>query len=163
MYKTIVGLLFMLLIASPLAAEENQVERFGDWGKQCEQANDGKEICYLFQIASSKEDGKVVLRVRIGYKPGDDVPLIVVTVPLGTLLPAGTALMMEGVEPLKMPYLTCATEGCITAGTPLPAEMIEAMKEGEQATVRVATLGKQVVPLPISLKGFSKGLAAIKP
>ena len=40
--------------------------------------------------------------------------------------------------------------------------MVEAMKKGEQAVVRVAAPNKQVVGLPLSLNGFTKALASVK-
>lgn len=159
----IVGVLFCLVSAS-VAAEEYQREAIGDWGVQCEKpADEGKhETCYLFQNVTNKENNQGLLRVRIGFKPDDSKqPMIVVTVPLGTLLPAGAALMAEGAEPVKMVFFTCAAEGCVTLATPMPADMVGAMKKGEQASVRVATVGRQVVGLPVSLKGFTKGLDAL--
>jgi invasion protein IalB len=162
--KSVSGLLLSLLLATSAVAEENnKVEQFGDWGKQCQQNVDGKEVCFIFQKATNKDDGKVVLMVRIAYKPGDSTPSIVATVPLGVLLTTGAALMLDGAEPLQMPFLSCVADGCTTLGTPLPEDMVAAMRNGDKASVRVATFSKQVIALPVSLKGFSKGLDAIKP
>jgi invasion protein IalB len=36
------------------------------------------------------------------------------------------------------------------------------MKKGENAVIRVAAPNKQVVGLPLSLKGFSKALGSLK-
>jgi invasion protein IalB len=163
MRKFVSGVLLTLLLAAPVVAEESKLEQFGDWGKKCEQDSEGREVCFIFQNATDKESGKAVLTVRIGYKPGDDRLMILATVPLGTLLPPGTVLVLEGAEPVKMPFLTCAPNGCTTVGTPLPDEMVAAMKKGDKATMRVATFSKQVVALPVSLKGFTQGLEAIKP
>jgi invasion protein IalB len=163
MRKSVSGLLLSLLLVTPSVAEENKVEQFGDWGKQCQSSAEGKEVCYIFQKTTNKDDGKIVLMVRLAYKPGENNPSIVATVPLGVLLPAGAALMLEGAEPVKMPFLTCAANGCTTLGTPLPDDLVAAMKKGDKASVRVATFNKQVVSLPMSLKGFTKGLEAIKP
>jgi invasion protein IalB len=163
MRKFLCGLLLSLLLAAPAVAEENKVEQFGDWGKQCQSSQEGKEVCFIFQNASSKEDGKTVSSIKIAYKPGEDTLLIVATLPLGVLLPPGAALVLEEQEPLNMPFLTCATDGCTTVGTTLPKDLVAAMKKGDMASVRVATFNKQVVGLPVSLKGFTKGLEAIKP
>jgi invasion protein IalB len=163
MRKSVSGLLLSLLLAAPAVAEENKVEQFGDWGKQCQPNMEGKEVCYIFQKAANKDDGKTLITARIAYKPGDNTPSIVATVPLGVLLPAGAALMLEGAEPVKMPFLTCGANGCTTVGTPLPDDIVEAMKKGDKASIRVATFNKQIIALPISLKGFTKGLDAIKP
>lgn len=151
-------------VAAPQAAlAEEPLKTFDDWGYKCDKSPDGKdELCYMFQNVTKKDGGELVLGARIAYRQGQPDPLIVVTAPLGSLLPPGAALMMEGVEPVKLTYFLCAAEGCTTVATPLPSAMVEAMKKGEQAVVRVAAPNKQVVGLPLSLKGFSKALASLK-
>ena len=116
----------------------------------------------MFQNVTKKEGGQLVLGARVAYRPEQSDPLLVVTVPLGTLLPPGAALVMEGVDPVKLPFFLCAAEGCTSVATPLPGGMIEAMKKGESAVIRVAAPNKQVVGLPLSLKGFTKALGKLK-
>lgn len=167
MYRIFPALLFTLaaaLLTSPLVlAEDAKVPTYGDWGYKCDKSPDGTdELCYVFQNVTKKDSGQLVLGTRIAYREGQPDPLIVVTVPLGSLLPPGAALVMEGIEPIKMTFFLCAAEGCTTVATPLTAQMVEAMKKGEQAVVRVAAPNKQVVGLPLSLSGFTKALAALK-
>jgi invasion protein IalB len=69
---------------------------------------------------------------------------------------------MDGVDPVKLPFFLCAAEGCTTVATPLPAAMITALKKGETASVRIAAPNKQVVGLPLSLKGFTKAMNTLK-
>lgn len=158
-------LLLAALTLSPmqaLAAEEDLV-RHGDWGYKCEKSPDGdQELCYIFQNVTKKDTGQLVLGARIAYRPEQPQPVLVVTVPLGSLLPPGAALTMDGVEPVKMDYFLCANEGCTTVATPLPAAMVEAMKKGTQAVIRVAAPNRQVVGLPLSLNGFTKALGSMK-
>jgi len=161
--------IFLLVMVGALSlpqaafAEEAGVKTYDDWGHKCEKSPDGKdELCYVFQNVTKKEGGQLVLGARIAYRADQADPLVVVTVPLGSLLPPGAALMMDGVEPLKLTYFLCAAEGCTTVATPMPTALIDAMKKGEQAVVRVAAPNKQVVGLPLSLKGFSKALASLK-
>lgn len=150
----------LLLIAHSAAAQESgEVQTFGDWGYKCDSSEDGtQKLCYAFQNVTKKENGQLVLGARIAYREGHSDPLLVVTVPLGSLLPPGAALMMDGVEPVKMTYFLCAVEGCTTIAAPLPPEMIAAMKKGERAVVRVAAPNNQVVGLPLSLMGFTKAM-----
>jgi len=150
------------LLSSPVSAEE--VTTYGDWGYKCDKAADGSnELCYVFQNVTKKEGGELVLGVRIAYREDQPDPLIVATVPLGSLLPPGAALVMDDVEPIKLAYFLCAQQGCTTVATALTPAMIEAMKKGEKAVVRVAAPNKQVVGLPLSLTGFTKALASLKP
>ena len=151
-----------LVSAQGIAQEQAKPETFGDWGYQCEKSPEGNEFCYVFQNVTKKEGGQLVLGARVAYRPEQSDPLLVVTVPLGTLLPPGAALVMEGVDPVKLPFFLCAAEGCTSVATPLPGGMIEAMKKGESAVIRVAAPNKQVVGLPLSLKGFTKALGKLK-
>jgi invasion protein IalB len=154
---------FLLAPSSAVMAEEAKNPTYGDWGYNCEKSPDGEEeLCYVFQNVTKTEGGQLVLGARIAYREGEAQPMIVLTVPLGSLLPPGAALTMEGVDPVKMTYFLCAQDGCTTIATPLPAAMITAMKKGEQAVVRVAAPNQQVVGLPLSLKGFTKALASLK-
>lgn len=166
--QTLFPALFLALagvLSPPLAAAADpaQIPTYGDWGYKCDKAPDSdKELCYVFQNVTKKEGGQLVLGARIAYRDGRSEPLIVVTVPLGSLLPPGAALVMDGVEPVKLTYFLCASEGCTTVATPLTAEIVEAMKKGEHAAVRIAAPNQQVVGLPLSLKGFTAALAALK-
>lgn len=154
-----------LLAASPaVLAADAEVPTYGDWGYKCDKSPESdEELCYMFQNVTKKEGGQLVMGARIAYREGKPDPLIVVTVPLGSLLPPGAALVMEGVEPIKMTYFLCANEGCTTVATPLSPAMVEAMKAGNQAVIRVAAPNKQVVGLPLSLNGFTAALGALKP
>ena len=152
----------MGLFAAQAVHAEEQVT-YGDWGYECDKPADGQPgLCFMFQNVSKKESGQLVLGARIAYKPEESNPLLVVTVPLGSLLPPGAALTMEGVDPVQMQYFLCAAEGCTTIATPIPPAMVEAMKKGTQAVVRVAAQSQQVIGLPLSLNGFTKALAALK-
>jgi invasion protein IalB len=70
---------------------------------------------------------------------------------------------MDGVEPVKLSYFLCAAQGCTTVATPLSAAVVDAMKKGDQAAIRVAAPNQQVVGLPLSLKGFTKAMSSIEP
>jgi invasion protein IalB len=152
-----------LLWNTQAAAAEEDVVRYGDWGYKCEPGPEGQgELCYVFQNVTKKDTGQLVLGARVAYRPEQPEPVIVVTVPLGSLLPPGAALVIDGVEPVKLAYFLCANEGCTTVATPLPAAMVEAMKKGTQAVIRVAAPNRQVVGLPLSLNGFTKALGSLK-
>ena len=162
-FTFVLALAGSVLLFNPAQAQDAKPVTYGDWGHKCDKSPDGKqELCYVFQNVTKKEGGQLVLGARIAYREGQGDPLVVVTVPLGSLLPPGAALVMEGIEPVKLAYFLCANEGCTTVATPLSPDMVTAMKKGTQAVVRVAAPNKQVVGLPLSLNGFSKALASLK-
>lgn len=170
MHKIFSALLLAMLAFNPVIAQEAEdgdVPTYGDWGKVCEEGpagEDGKslgEVCYIFQNVTNKDNGKMVMQVRIGLASNSKQPVMIVTLPLGVLIPSGAALMMDGIDPLKLPFLACAPEGCTTVGQPLSDAMIAAMKKGDQAQVRVALLNRKVLSLPVSLKGFTRATVAL--
>lgn len=162
--RSLVGTFLAALFVSPVLVAEESVTTYGDWGYKCEQApNSDQELCYVFQNVTKKDGGELVLGARIAFREGQSDPLLVATVPLGSLLPPGAALVMDGVEPVKLSYFLCAAQGCTTVATPLSAAVVDAMKKGDQAAIRVAAPNQQVVGLPLSLKGFTKAMSSIEP
>lgn len=170
MRKLFLAALLLVLASNPAFSEEKKkadVPTYGDWGKVCEKGGkgaDGKdqgEVCYIFQNISNKDNGKMVMQVRIGMAPAKKQPVLIVTLPLGVLIPSGAAFIVEGAKPMKLPFLACAPEGCTTVGQPLSKELIAAMKKGEKAAVRVALINRKVLTLPVSLKGFTRANAAL--
>ena len=157
------GLVLSALLISAPALAEDDVTTYGDWGYKCDKVpNSEEELCYVFQNVTKKETGELVLGARIAYRENQPDPLLVATVPLGSLLPPGAALVMDGMEPVKLTYFLCAAQGCTTVATPLSADVVTAMKNGDQAAIRVAAPNKQVVGLPLSLKGITKALASLE-
>ena len=155
-------LLAVFSLTSVQAAEPVKLPQFGDWDKRCEKGLDDKEICYILQTATNTESGQRIMQVRIGFSPNSPDPVMVAILPLGAMLPAGAAFVVEGVEPLKMPFLACAQEGCTTMGQLIPPALLVAMKKGDKGAVRVMLLNKKVVNLPVSLKGFTRAYNEIK-
>ena len=172
LYRLLPAVLIGILAFAPAFAAEKEpakpkVTNYGDWGKVCEKPPKGAEakgpaeVCYIFQNVTNKENGKLVMQIRIGLPAGGKEPVVIATLPLGVLLPPGAALIVEGAEPLKLPFLACAPEGCTTVGQKLGDKLLKAMKKGDKGSIRVALLNRKVLALPISLKGFTRATAAL--
>lgn len=159
----------MLGVATAHAANENTLPTFGDWAKKCETAQipEGdtikeREICYVFQNVSNKENNQLIMQIRIGLTVSKPEPIMIVTLPLGALLPPGAGFIVEGGDPVKMPFLACGREGCTTVGQPLNDKTLTAMKKGDKAAVRLALLNQKILNLPVSLKGFTRAYNSLK-
>lgn len=162
-------LLGLLGITPAYSADETNLPTFGDWAKRCEAAQVGEgdaakeqEICYVFQNVSNKESGQMIMQVRVGFAPGKDDPIMIVTLPLGTLLPPGAGFVVEEGDPMKLPFLACGREGCTTVGQEISAKTVKAMQKGDKAAVRVALLNQKVLTLPVSLKGFTRAFNSLR-
>lgn len=153
-------------------AAETRRESIGDWGFICSKADaeDAVESCNLFQTAllNNSEKGNEgtaqpqrLLLTRVGYLGETDQPLLLVTAPLGIFLPQGLAVSVEGLEqPVRFGVQHCDAGGCL-AFTPMTDEMISAFKKGTEAQVTFFDLQKRAINVPLSLKGFTKGMAEL--
>lgn len=160
----------------PAQAAETRRDNFGDWGYVCQapESKDGeaKENCNLFQTAllnNQQENGKDsegaqqqrLLLTRIGYLGETDRPVLLVTAPLGILLTQGITVSVDGLEkPLRFAVQRCDAGGCL-AYTAMSEEVVTAFKKGIKAEVTFFDPQRRAINVPLSLKGFTKGMAEL--
>ncbi|HEX7047031.1 MAG TPA: invasion associated locus B family protein [Gammaproteobacteria bacterium] len=162
----------LALVALPVQAAETRRENFGDWGFICstpegqEDANAKQgESCNLFQTAllntdESEGPGQRVLLTRVGYLDSSENPVLLVTAPLGILLPMGITVEVEGHDAIRIPVQRCDAGGCL-AYVVMEQPFIEAFKKGIEAKVTLYDAKRRGVAIPLSLKGFTDGMAAL--
>jgi len=94
-------------------------------------------------------------------KPKDlSGPRAVFVIPLGTYVTPGIKIAIDGNEPLDLEVEYCDKQGCY-AGTLLDQSLLSRLKLGRQIIVTFQHRSRQVIKLPISLAGFSSGLATL--
>jgi invasion protein IalB len=151
------------------AAAEQQlpegVEQFQDWIKECETVKgpDGQEIelCQISQTLTNTEINQPMMKVAVGYVPDKTEAVMVVTLPLGVILPPGIQLEVGDGKAARVPINTCLPSGC-QAGVQLDKEFTERLKKGKTLEVSFAAPNGQAVKAPISLSGFTAGLGSLK-
>lgn len=153
-------------------AAETRRENFGDWGFVCSTSDtagaddkEAKESCNLFQTALLNRDegegpGQRVLLTRVGYLDGNEKPVLLITAPLGILLPMGITVEVEGHDAIRIPVQRCDAGGCL-AYVVMDPPFVAAMKKGDEAKVTVYDTQRRGVPIPLSLKGFTDGMEAL--
>lgn len=156
--------IIIFFVAAPLqlAAEEGTTS-YQDWGYKCEKPEGlDKEICYIFQRVTNKENNKRISDITIAYPQVGDKPIMVITLPLGVLLPAGIQLRIdEGEEAARAPYIVCITEGC-QARVTLDEKLTSAMKGGKLLRVAFLIPPQKELAFPVSLNGFTSAIGALK-
>lgn len=151
----------------PVQADETRRENFGDWGFVCstpEGQEDAKESCNLFQTAllnneqaGGEAGSQRVLLTRVGYLEGNENPVLLVTAPLGILLPLGISVEVEGHETIRIPVQRCDAGGCL-AYVVMEEPFIDAFRKAAEANVTFYDMQRRGVTIPLSLKGFTKGM-----
>ena len=148
------------------AALTRPVEKFDDWFKECEMVTDEKgeqiEICQISQTLIDKDSDQPMMKIAVGYVPDKDQPVAVITLPLGIFLPPGIELQIDGKGKVgRLPINTCLPSGC-QAGVQLDEDFVSRMKQGNQMTVTFGNPQGKGVAAPVSLKGFTAGLASVE-
>ncbi|MEN8214103.1 MAG: invasion associated locus B family protein [Pseudomonadota bacterium] len=156
-------------------AEEQKLpegmEQFKDWIKECEMVKGPEdkevELCQISQTLTNKELDKPMLKVAVGYVPGKEEAVMVITLPLGIILPPGIQLtILKGKEKdegkaAQMPVTSCLPAGC-QAGVQLDKEFTARLKKGSRLVVTFLGPDGKQVNAPVSLSGFTAGLESMK-
>lgn len=142
--------------ADPAAPEVLEVVRdtFGDWEVRC--APEGDD-CFMYQLARDSAQNPVA-EVSILKLPevAEAAAGVTVVTPLGTLLPPGLGLQVDGGQGRSYPYAWCSQVGCF-ARFGLDEPSLAGLKRGKRAKLSVASVGAPERPiiLDISLAGFT--------
>ena len=151
----------MLAVLSPsVAAQPVQGQKFGDWAAKCEiPQGASKQRCFIFQKLVAKQNRRELMLIAVSV-PEKQKARVTLNVPLGVFLPSGLQLNVEGADPLKIALQICLANGCKAAAL-LPEPLVKAMKSADAGRLLMLNSQRRQVALPISLKGFSAGLAAL--
>jgi len=137
---------------------------FGDWKKLCEPAP-GKttQLCFGFQKVSFSETKAQLLQAVVGYFRADRAdPTLIVTVPLGAFLLPGLEIRIKGRKTIRSDIQYCFSNGC-QAAIRLDEAKQDALRKAGEAEVVFLDAGHQRISVPLSLKGFTAVLDALKP
>ncbi len=139
--------------ADPKAAQDPRV---GDWSIHCvEQQKKDRPGCFLYQNLFDKKQKKLVMRIAIGFLEKKNEPVAMLTLPLGVGLRAGVLIKIDDNKGGEAPYEYCDRVGCRVT-MKLAEEVVKSMREGKTMNISFATIQRQKVTVPVSLKGFDK-------
>ena len=154
-----VCLLSLSALLSPHAEQTEQ--QHGDWTLGCESAEGGADQgCILFQNLILKDDRQPVLQFAVGRAPDDEVATVIITLPLGISLPPGITVRIDEGDDANFPVERCEPDGC-QAGMKLRQQTIDRLRGGNKITITFYDGERQPIYVPLSLKGFSKGMDAL--
>ena len=161
---SIMILLWCASVSSAQKATDLDGQKFGDWVVRCQvDTEKGGRRCVLAQAVRVKEIEKKhwVMSTAVVYFGKSRRLGVFFTLPLGLFLPAGVMLEVDGRDDLKrLPYQVCNSQGC-RASLALDDRWLAIFERGLKGTVTVRTLRGKDVVIPLSLKGFTKGVKAI--
>jgi len=125
------------------------------WAIQCgEDQTSGKKFCRMQQSLRYKKTGQRLLAVIIQPQAVEPKLAILLSLPHGLYLPAGTAFKIDDGEENRMLIETCDAEGCYASGG-ISEKMVAIMKKGEKMLIGFQASNKKPITIPITLKGFT--------
>lgn len=153
-------LITMLIFGQPVLAQPLDGQTFDNWTIRCEKKAD-QEHCFIFQNLILKEGGSRVLHMAVGFLPGNIVPVIVVSMPLGISLPPGASIIIDDKKPLRFQIERCEPTGC-RGGFKLNDKILQDFTHGKSAKVTFYDGNRKPIEVPFVMTGFADGLEALK-
>ncbi len=138
---------------------------FEAWEQRCARTESGIDPCQLYMLLKDDQGNAVAEFTMFGLPEGTEGPATAgatFIAPLETLLTAGMTLQIDAAAPKAYPFTFCTQIGCV-ARLGFTAEEVAQLKKGAGAKITIVPFvaPDARVELPISLKGFTAGLAAV--
>ncbi len=151
------------LLAGPAAAQPSDGQTFKDWRVRCRKADAAAPPqCHIFQTVVVSQTAQPFLYVAAGYPPeGTGGPTLFLTLPLGIHLPSGVSLRVDRGQPVPAQVVHCDRDGC-HARLALDRRLIKSLQAGLVAQVAFQDGVGQPIMVPVSLKGFTAALKAVR-
>ncbi len=132
-------------------------DEFGDWQLQCFRTEAGEDPCQMYQLLR-EQGGNPVAEFSLFKLPGNSqaVAGATIAVPLGTLLPEGLKIVVDGGPAKNYNFSFCSVSGCFARIGFTEAD-IAAFKAGVEATLVIvpAQAPDQSIRIDASLSGFT--------
>lgn len=132
-------------------------DQYGDWQLQCFRTDAGEDPCQMYQLLR-EEGGNPVAEFSLFKLPGNSqaVAGATIAVPLGTLLPEGLKIAVDGGTAKGYNFSFCSMAGCF-ARIGFTSADVAAFKAGVEATLVIvpAQAPDQTVQIKTSLDGFT--------
>lgn len=147
--------------AGPDLSSSNVKATHGSWQVRCGQPPGAKqEKCALVQSVKAEDRANVSLTVIFLRSYDGKTRILRVVAPLGVLLPTGLGLKIDNADVGHAPFLKCGPIGCV-AEVVASEDLIGKMKTGSSAIFIIFQTPEEGIGVPISLGGFSEGLAQL--
>ncbi len=143
------------------AKKKTAAKKKNPWAVQCgEDSKTGKKFCRMQQSLRFKKTGQRLLAIVIQPQTIEPKLAILLSLPHGLYLPAGTAFKIDDGEENRMVIETCDAEGCYASGG-LNEKQVEAMKKGKKILVGLQANNRKPITIPVTLEGFSAAFKKI--
>ncbi|MBZ9662111.1 invasion associated locus B family protein [Mesorhizobium sp. ESP-6-4] len=133
----------------------------GGWSIICDTpAGATSEQCVMMQNVVAEDRPEMGLSVVVLRTADNKAEILRVLAPLGVLLPNGLGLNVDGKDIGRAYFVRCFQDGCY-AEVILEKPLLDTLKSGTSATFIVFQTPEEGIGIPVDLKGFADGFAAL--
>ena len=133
----------------------------GAWSIICDTpAGATSEQCAMMQNVVAEDRPEIGLSVVVLRTADNKAEILRVLAPLGVLLPNGLGLNVDGKDIGRAYFVRCFQDGCY-AEVILEKQLLDTLKTGTSATFIVFQTPEEGIGIPVDLKGFADGFAAL--
>jgi len=115
-----------------------------------------KNQCLVTQELRDGNTKQLVAAASIRTTKGEKT-LLIMSVPIGVLLPPGLRLQIDDAKPVAVAYTICFPSSCV-ARMELDDATLGKLKAGNKMVVSVLDAEQKAVGFPLTLAGFTKAL-----
>ncbi len=148
----------------PQVGDTYVAEEHGDWSLRCVRVETGQDPCQLYQLLLDA-DGNSVAEISV-FNVDDGGPAVAgatIITPLETLLTEQLRMSVDGGIAKVYPFTFCNQRGCF-ARVGFTTDEVQSFRQGASATLTIvpAAAPDQIVPVTMSLAGFTAGFEAVE-
>lgn len=161
------------LLAAPAIAQDDQqappqqnrpvqptdVKGIGDWTVQCYPVR-SQTPCEMLEMQVATKTRQRILAVLLAYAPNENVTLMRVAVPLGSLIQNGVVVQTDTYKSSVLKFLRCDQMGCYVQVSLTPDE-VNSLGKATNGKVQIVMIDGKHYSLNFSTKGFSEAYAAM--
>lgn len=151
----------MLVTTGTVSAQGIVKAQYDDWQMSCDTPpGSSAEQCAIIQNVTAENQPNVGLSVIVLKTADGQSRLLRVLAPLGVLLPNGLGLNVDGKDLGRVAFVRCLPNGCV-AEVAMDDALINTLSTGSNAIFVVFKTPEEGIGIPVSLKGFKEGFAAL--
>ncbi len=158
--------IFLLSKSTHVQASQKDGKKFEDWSVNCNKEDPKANIssvCLLSQQINITQDNtqQPLALYQIGYIGPQKELKLIITLPLGVRLDAGTSIISSKKLIAPGKFTVCTQSGC-QAVSPVSEEDIKNILSSTDSTIAFMNMEGKQVAIPFSTKGLAEGLKFIK-
>ena len=135
--------------------------KHGAWSIVCDtSAKDADAPCVMMQNVIAEDRPDIGISVMV-LKGGPDTNVIRVLTPLGSLIPRGIWVYVDGARIGAMLFLRCLDEGCY-AEVGVDKDSLAKLTSGKKAVFTVFQSPEEGIGFEVDLSGFAESLQALQ-